>query len=77
MINSCSGIAYKIGKLNHYPKHEQKFDWQKFLVDAVSIMRKYNKQFYIKKDLLEYKPDSLKLKNHETDMDYLALENKF
>lgn len=69
--------AYKIGKLNHFPKHEVKFDWEQFLVDSVLIMRKHNKEFYIKKDLLEFKPDSLQLSPHEIDMDYLAIPNKF
>lgn len=68
--------AYKIGKLNHFPKHEVKFDWTKFLVDAVSIMRKNNKPFYIKEDLREFKPADLYLSPEEIDMDYLALKNK-
>jgi len=68
---------YKIGKLNHFKKHQDRFDWTKFLVDAVSIMRKHNKPFYIKKDLLAFKPDSLLLSEEETDMDFLALPNKF
>jgi hypothetical protein len=42
--------------------------------DSVTIMRKYNKQFYIKKDLLVYKPETLLLLPHETDMDHLALK---
>lgn len=67
--------AYKIGKLNHFPKHEVRFDWQKFLVDAVGVMRKNSKEFYIKKDLLEFKPFNLFLSRNETDMDYLALKN--
>lgn len=67
--------AYKIGKLNHFKKHEEKFDWQKFLVDSVAVMRKYKKEFYIKKDLLEFKPKDLYLSKNETDMDYLALKN--
>jgi DNA repair photolyase len=69
--------AYKIGKLNHFKKHEQKFDWTKFLVDAVAVMRKYEKQFYVKKDLLEFRPAELFLTAHETDMDYLAIPNRF
>lgn len=69
--------AYKIGKLNHFPKHEIKFNWEQFLIDSVAIMRKYNKAFYIKKDLLEYKPSWLHLAPHETDMDHLAIPNKF
>lgn len=69
--------AYKIGKLNHLKKHEEKFDWQQFLIDAVGIMRKHNKRFYIKKDLLEFKHPDLYLSKEETDMDFLALENTF
>jgi len=67
--------AYKIGKLNHFKKHEEKFDWTKFLTDSVNIMRKNNKEFYIKKDLLEYKEESLFLSENETNMDYLAISN--
>lgn len=69
--------AYKIGKLNHFKKHEAKFDWTKFLLDAVIIMRHYKKRFYIKKDLLAFAPDGLHLTPEETDMDYLALPNRF
>ena len=69
--------AYKIGKLNHFPKHEVKFDWTKFLNDSVSIMRKNNKLFYIKKDLFEFKDNELQLSDYEIDMDYLALKNKY
>jgi hypothetical protein len=65
--------GYKIGKLNHFPKHEVKFDWPKFLVDSVTIMRKHEKLFYIKKDLLTYKPEDLELNPHELDMDHMAL----
>ncbi|TXJ23511.1 MAG: radical SAM protein [Chitinophagaceae bacterium] len=67
--------AYKIGKLNHFPNHEPKFDWPKFLTDAVSIMRKHDKQFYIKKDLRRHKPASLILNPNEIDMDFLAIKN--
>jgi DNA repair photolyase len=69
--------AFKIGKLNHFPKHEVKFDWEKFLVDSVAIMRKHNKAFYIKEDLREFKPQSLFLSKQECDMDFLALKNTF
>jgi DNA repair photolyase len=67
--------SYKIGKLNHFKKHEEKFDWTKFLSDAVGIMRKNNKEFYIKKDLLEFKEDGLYLSDNEINMDYLAIKN--
>jgi DNA repair photolyase len=74
-ITSSYVDAYKIGKLNHFKKHEEKFDWTKFLSDSVEIMRKHNKDFYIKKDLLEFKPNDLYLSDNETDMDYLAIRN--
>lgn len=67
--------AYKIGKLNHFPKHEIKFDWQQFLVDAVAVMRKNGTPFYIKEDLRAFKPDWLHLYPEEEDMDFLALKN--
>lgn len=69
--------AYKIGKLNHFPKHEQKFDWTKFLNDAVGIMRKNNKPFYIKNDLAEWANEETFLTKEERDMDLLAIPNKF
>lgn len=69
--------AYKIGKLNHFPKHEVKFDWTQFLVDAVGIMRKHEKAFYIKHDLRKFKPDNLHLLECESDMDFLAIKNKY
>lgn len=67
--------GFKIGKLNHFKKHEDKFDWTDFLVKSVEIMRKNNKLFYIKKDLLAYKPKDLFLNDFETDMDFMALKN--
>lgn len=69
--------AYKIGKLNHFPKHEQKFDWTKFLNDSIGIMRKNNKPFYIKNDLAEWANEETFLTKKERDMDFLAIPNKF
>lgn len=69
--------AYKIGKLNHFPKHEKQFNWTKFLNDAIAIMRKNNKQFYIKNDLAEFANEDTFLHPHERDMDYLAIPNRF
>ena len=69
--------AYKIGKLNHFPKHEQKFDWTDFLNRAIAICRKNNKAFYIKNDLFEYGDENTFLHAHERDMDHLALKNSF
>lgn len=69
--------ANKIGKLNHFKKHEDKFDWTKFLIDSVEIMRKNEKLFYIKKDLLLFKAPELLLFPFETDMDFMDLKNNF
>lgn len=76
-ITSKNVDGYKIGKLNHFKNHEKKFDWTKFLSDSVGIMRHYDKLFYIKKDLLEYKSDDTVLNEWETDMDFMALNNSF
>lgn len=69
--------AYKIGKLNHFPKHEEKFDWTKFLNDSIAIMRKHGKQFYIKNDLSLFANQDTHLELCERDMDFLALKNNF
>ena len=67
--------GFKIGKLNHFKKHEQKFDWTKFLNDTISIMRRNNKMFYIKNDLFEFANNETVLNPHERDMDFMALKN--
>lgn len=69
--------AYKIGKLNHFRKHEDKFNWTDFLNKSISIMRKNNKPFYIKNDLAVWANEETQLFPHERDMDYLALKNNF
>jgi DNA repair photolyase len=67
--------SYKIGKLNHFRKHEDKFDWTQFLTDSVNVMRNHDKSFYIKKDLLAFKEENLFLSANETNMDFLAIPN--
>jgi len=69
--------GYKIGKLNHFPRHEEKFDWTKFLNDSISVMRKNDKTFYIKNDLSLFANEDTKLKEHERDMDFMAIKNQF
>ena len=69
--------GYKIGKLNHFPKHEIKFDWTKFLNEAIKLMRKNNKKFYIKEDLRKWANEETFLTDEEKDMDFLAIPNKF
>lgn len=58
--------CFKIGKLNHNPKLEKSIDWRKFLDDAVAIMRKHNKTFIIKSDLLKFNNGTF-LYSWETD----------
>lgn len=67
--------SYKIGKLNHFKKHEDKFDWTKFLNDSVAKMRKHGKPFYIKNDLSLFANEETFLHPHERDMDHLALKS--
>lgn len=44
--------TYKIGKWNH-DKDAGKIDWKAFGLKAIEILNKYNKNYYIKKDLAE------------------------
>jgi len=69
--------SYKIGKLNHFPKHEAKFNWTDFLNKTITIMRKNKKQFYIKNDLAEWSDKDTFLNKEERDMDFLTLKNNF
>jgi len=69
--------GYKIGKLNHFPRHESKFDWTKFLNDSISVMRKHDKLFYIKNDLWLHSDENTFLNPHERDMDFMAIKNQF
>lgn len=66
--------SYKIGKLNHFPRHEERFDWTAFLNNAIKIMRKHGKKFYIKNDLSLYANSETVLSDEERDMDFLALK---
>lgn len=69
--------SYKIGKLNHFPRHEEKFDWTKFLNDSIGQMRKHDKLFYIKNDLSLFANHETFLHEHERDMDFMAIPNRF
>ena len=41
---------YKVGKLN-YNKQQKSVDWKKFRIEVIQKLQKYNKKYYIKKDL--------------------------
>jgi hypothetical protein len=45
---------YKVGKVNHWPEYENRVDWDKFVADVVTLLRKFDKKFYIKKSLQEH-----------------------
>lgn len=45
---------YKIGKLNYLPEAKE-INWNWFLQMVIDRLKKYNKKFYIKKDLWEYR----------------------
>ena len=74
-VTSSYVDGYKIGKLNHFRNHEDKFDWTKFLNDTITVMRKNKKLFYIKNDLAKFANAETRLKAFERDMDHMALRN--
>ncbi|GHV12572.1 hypothetical protein FACS1894219_05750 [Clostridia bacterium] len=57
---------YKIGKLNNYMGLDKGIDWQRFLVDALVMLRPSGKQVYIKKCLRELAP-AVVLREDETN----------
>lgn len=62
---------YKVGKMNYY-KLETDIDWREFGENIVKKLMKYNKEFYIKKDLYKYM--SMKLDDKYINQDYLTLK---
>jgi len=64
----------KIGKINNYKGIDKEIDWEKFIIDAVQILREnhYDDRFYIKKDLLAFNK-RVYLSENETNEDYLNL----
>jgi DNA repair photolyase len=61
---------YKVGKVNHLKDYESRVDWEKFLVDAVALLRRLRKPFYIKHSLQVFNR-SIKFEPQETDQDFL------
>jgi hypothetical protein len=62
----------KIGKLNNYKGIDKNVDWNKFLFDAVYLLRKFDARFYIKKDLAQFN-NGLYLSGNEINEDYLNI----
>jgi len=69
---------YKVGKLNNYQGLDKQIDWADFGAQAISKLKKYRKDFYIKKDLFERLDSSvcLSLKPENTDADFWALKGE-
>jgi DNA repair photolyase len=63
---------YKVGKLNHVANST---DWKKFCIDAVNILRKAGKQFYVKHDLRAFAPAGF-LTTAEADMETVFLPDR-
>ena len=63
---------YKVGKLNHVTNTT---DWRKFCIDAVEMLRKAGKQFYVKHDLRAFAPDGF-LTPSESDMETVFLPDR-
>lgn len=62
---------FKIGKMNHFEKrYTENVDWEKFLYEAVDLMRKNHIPFYIKHDLQQFDKRNILLPV-EKDMDFL------
>jgi DNA repair photolyase len=60
---------YKVGKINHFKDYEARVDWGKFLIDSVTLLRRLNKPFYIKRSLQIFQ--SIELRPEEVDQDFL------
>lgn len=61
--------VFKIGKLNNiYQEIQNKINWQEYLKIVVSILRNYNKAFYVKYDLRRICPE-IKLFGNEVLQD--------
>ena len=69
---------FKVGKLNNYQGLDKQIDWALFGQEAVNLLQQYNKDFYIKKDLLELLSPITrsKLKPENTDADFWALKGE-
>jgi len=63
---------YQIGKIN-YRYQPKDVDWSDFMVRVVSVLRKYEKSFYIKKVMWPY-CENVELLSQEKDMDRLTLK---
>lgn len=66
---------FKIGKLNHNKQIEVTIDWNNFGQKAIKKCIDYDKEFYIKKDLLAQIKDKSFLREKNITADYWALKS--
>ncbi|MHB8276374.1 MAG: radical SAM protein [Candidatus Humimicrobiaceae bacterium] len=45
---------FKVGKINNYKGLDKTIDWRKFGFEAIEKLKRYNKRYYIKKDLQQF-----------------------
>ena len=64
---------YKIGKINQFENMDKGIDWKDFLQEAVIMLRRHDKDFYVKQDLREQAPE-IWLTHKEKYMDALTLQ---
>lgn len=57
IIERCKDFVdtFKVGKWNH-DVEAKKIDWKQFVHKAIDLLEKYDLNYYIKKDLMTYKP---------------------
>lgn len=63
---------FKVGKLNNYQGLDKKIDWNNFLIKSCELLRRNNKDFYIKHDLRQF-VNGYKLYGNEINMDEFIL----
>lgn len=72
---TCSYVdEFKLGKVNGMPGEED-IDWAAFVIEAVSMLRKAGKAFYVKKSLQPFAPEGF-LKAAEIDSERLVLRRE-
>lgn len=61
---------FQVGKVNHV---KSEVDWHQFLIEVISKLRKYKKEFYIKNDLAKFAGE-FQLQPEEIEMDRLTVK---
>ena len=75
LLNNSIDIVdeYKVGKINQYKNLDSSINWNRFLMKAVDILRKHEKDFYVKQDLRK-EVHLMRLTPAESNMDLLCVK---